>query len=99
MNRAERRRADRKMEENFYKLKLSQDFSSIDPQHKEVIENVINPSPADQALAADHVQKPCYYCGDTQSPAAVIKERNMQVICLHCINKGVGRYDTSWQKK
>lgn len=49
--------------------------------------------------AADSFDQACYYCGDTRSPAAMIKERNNQIICLPCLSKGVGKYDPDFKKK
>lgn len=100
MNRAERRRENRRIENNFFMMKKDPNYLvNIDPKAAEVMKAVLNPTAADQKLAADLLQDPCYYCGDKEAPAMIIKERNNQVICIHCTNKGVGKYDTSWQRK
>lgn len=99
MNRSERRRENRRIENNYFAMKSQQDFSRMVPKHADVMKAVLNPTETDQKLAADLLQDPCFYCGDKEAPAMIIKERNNQVICIHCVNKGVGKYDTSWQRK
>jgi hypothetical protein len=99
MNRAERRRQDRLIEAKVQHLQKTRDFSRFeDPKVQQLMKEVIDNT--DKYLQENEVvQDPCYYCGDTQSPAFVIKERNDQIICVHCSAKGVGKYDTSWQRK
>lgn len=100
MNRSERRRENRRIENNYFQMKSDPAYlKRMDPEAAKVMKEVLNPSAADQLLAVDLNSQPCYYCGDTEAPAMIVKERNNQVICIHCVNKGVGKYDNSWQRK
>lgn len=39
----------------------------------------------------------CYYCGDMSKPAAYLRDRKI-VVCLDCIDKGIGKDDPKFKK-